>query len=58
MKTEFIITLFFAILSNIFLGYLIFTIQELPFWATYLITTLYNVAIGMVIMNYMYGGVN
>lgn len=54
MKLEFELSILAVIVCNMLLGYMFFIIKEIPFWAFYVITSLFNICCGMVIMNYIY----
>ena len=57
MKFEFIITIILVIVCNILLAVVFYSVQEVPYWAKYVLGAGFNVAVGMVIMNYIYGEV-
>jgi len=54
MKFEFIMTIIIAIVCNILLAVIFYSVQEVPYWTKYILGAGFNVAVGMVIMNYMY----
>ncbi|MFW5891490.1 MAG: hypothetical protein ACOCUI_04645 [bacterium] len=44
------LTIIFAILSNIAIALAFPQVNEVPFWAKYLVFSIYNIVVGMVIM--------
>ena len=53
IRTEMVITLIFGILCDIAMAYMFYTIGPFPIWGKVLIFSLFNVAIGMVILSYL-----
>jgi len=47
------LTIIFAILSNIAIALAFPQVNEVPFWAKYLVFSIYNIVVGMVIMKDM-----
>ena len=53
MKLEFKLAILLVIICNLILGYMFYTISEVPFWAFYIFIAMFNIAAGMVLMNYL-----
>jgi len=54
MKTDFILSIAMIIICNVVLGFTFEFITEVPIWAKYILSAGFNIACGMIIMNYLY----
>lgn len=57
MRLEFIMTIIFVVFCNIILANFIYNAQEIPYLAGYILEAGFNIAVGMVLMNYISGGI-
>jgi hypothetical protein len=58
MRLEQPITIFMGIICNILLAFVMFSVQEVPYWAKYILIAGFNICVGMVIIAQLMIGEN
>lgn len=58
MRLEQTITIFMGIICNILLALVFFSVQEVPYWAKYILIAGFNICVGMVIIAQLMIGEN